>query len=239
MSSKASCHDDLDVLVGGRVPAHRRGQAAGGSRARGRVQPSSSVSVCCAKNSGVQRSVVSSQAVALAPCSQNSAGVRLGRLGPRAADAGEAVGLVLLEQDARAVEPDVRLAQRVRHLLDGRPAAGGVRERFDADVFVLGHGGVSVESAIRSSGKARAPRIVSGRCKTSRSRATVGARAHRRAPARLEPPVDNPPTSAAPAPGQQPDPNRAYQMFPVLTRRRRASACAASASRTTSRTARS
>ena len=33
---------------------------------------------------------------------------------------------------------------------------------------------------------------------------------------RLEPPVDNPPISAAPAPGQQPDPNRDYQMFPVL-----------------------
>ncbi len=29
--------------------------------------------------------------------------------------------------------------------------------------------------------------------------------------------LDNPPPTAAPAPGQQPDPNRAYQMFPVLT----------------------
>jgi len=28
--------------------------------------------------------------------------------------------------------------------------------------------------------------------------------------------VDQPPTSAAPAPGQQPDPNRVHQMFPVL-----------------------
>ena len=28
--------------------------------------------------------------------------------------------------------------------------------------------------------------------------------------------MEQPPTSAAPAPGQQPDPNRAYQMFPVL-----------------------
>ena len=29
--------------------------------------------------------------------------------------------------------------------------------------------------------------------------------------------MDNPPTTTAPAPGQQPDPNRAYQMFPVLS----------------------
>ena len=29
--------------------------------------------------------------------------------------------------------------------------------------------------------------------------------------------MSNPPTYAAPAPGQQPDPNRAYQMFPVLS----------------------
>ena len=29
--------------------------------------------------------------------------------------------------------------------------------------------------------------------------------------------MDQPPTSAAPAPGQQPDPNRAYQMFPTLS----------------------
>jgi thioredoxin reductase (NADPH) len=33
---------------------------------------------------------------------------------------------------------------------------------------------------------------------------------------RLEPPLEDLPTSAAPAPGQQPDPNRAYQMFPKL-----------------------
>jgi len=33
----------------------------------------------------------------------------------------------------------------------------------------------------------------------------------------LELPVTDMPTSAAPAPGQQPDPNRAYQMFPTLT----------------------
>ena len=36
------------------------------------------------------------------------------------------------------------------------------------------------------------------------------------APSCLEPPVDQPPISAAPAPGQQPDANRAYQTFPVL-----------------------
>ncbi|MFL6682572.1 MAG: cyclic nucleotide-binding domain-containing protein, partial [Burkholderiaceae bacterium] len=28
--------------------------------------------------------------------------------------------------------------------------------------------------------------------------------------------MDQPPTFVAPAPGQQPDPNRAYQMFPLL-----------------------
>ena len=162
---------------------------------------------------------MSSQAVALAPCSQNSAGCGSAGLAHEQLTQAKPSGLFCL---SRMRVPSSRMCaslERVRHLLDGRPAAGGVRERFDADVFVLGHGGVSREGD--TAGRQGACRRVvrSGRCKTGAivRQSALCARAVR-ARAAL-PGADlwtTRPISAAPAPGQQPDPNRAYQMFPML-----------------------
>jgi hypothetical protein len=53
--------------------------------------------------------------------------MRLGGLGPGAADAGEAVRLVLVGQDARAAERDMLPREAAANRLDRTPAAGRVR----------------------------------------------------------------------------------------------------------------
>ena len=71
-SSRTPCPSSRER--NGRTPRHRPwdGSAVRPSRARSRSSSASSVTLCCAKNSGVQRFDVASQATALAPFSQNS-----------------------------------------------------------------------------------------------------------------------------------------------------------------------
>ena len=110
ISAKASSQATGHVAVGRRRPSASGGSAGPAPRDRGRASSRARASVCAAKNSGGARAAVISQAVALAPFSQNSNGVRLGRLRPGAADAREAVGLVLPHHPGGAVA----LPSRVR-----------------------------------------------------------------------------------------------------------------------------
>jgi hypothetical protein len=64
-------------------------------------------------------------------------GVRIGRLGPGAADAGEAIGLVLLEQQARVFDDDVLVGQDRADVTDRAPAAGWHRRFGNTDLLFL------------------------------------------------------------------------------------------------------
>ena len=84
---------------------------------------------------------VISQAVALAPFSQNSNGMRLRRLGPGTAHAHEAAGLVLLEQDFAAENSDFFLCQNAGDGLNRSPPTG--RSIISPHLRPLSHGQLS------------------------------------------------------------------------------------------------
>src|ERR1700761_1835521 len=215
MSSKAACHETstyLSVAASQRIGAVSRPVD---SRARS-VQPSSSVSVCSAKNSGVQRSFVNSQAVALAPCSQNSAAWGSAGLAHEQLTHWKPSGLFCL---SRMRVPSSRMCASpsacATSLTDVQPPAACMNGwmRMSSSWAMARSFGCSATGPGR---QGTCPGVVQGDARPARScdsRPWRASRAHRF----LEPTLSNPPTYAAPAPGQQPDPNRASQMFPVLS----------------------
>ena len=100
----------------------------------------SSVSVCCEKKSGVTVLPVISQAVALAPFSQNSKGCGFAGLAQEQLTHMKPSGLVLLKQNFTAENGDLFLGQDMNHGIERSPTAG--RRVVFLDLCFWPHGGI-------------------------------------------------------------------------------------------------